>query len=98
MSVDLYLGLFVSLGRNCLMGCFVSWAASHRIIVVSVTITRLSCPAYSLVQSGVLTTVELHASTTAASAAAIVQSFTAMDAIKLNMLASDQVRPLLHDL
>ncbi|KAK1667957.1 hypothetical protein QYE76_056116 [Lolium multiflorum] len=73
---------------------------------------RLDCPAAlnRLVQSGVPATVELRAATasssapasTAASAFAIaqcVQSFiTAMDAVKLNMLANDQVRPLLHDL
>jgi ESCRT-I complex subunit VPS28 len=73
---------------------------------------RLDCPAAlnRLVQSGVPATVELRAATascsapaaTAASASAIaqcVQSFiTAMDAVKLNMLANDQVRPLLHDL
>ncbi|KAL5228471.1 hypothetical protein ABZP36_016736 [Zizania latifolia] len=72
---------------------------------------RLDCPAAlnRLVQSGVPATVELRAAasssapaSSAASAAAIaqcVQSFiTAMDAVKLNMLANDQVRPLLHDL
>ncbi|KAF7031076.1 hypothetical protein CFC21_042454 [Triticum aestivum] len=73
---------------------------------------RLDCPAAlnRLVQSGVPATIELRAATssssappaTAASASAIaqcVQSFiTAMDAVKLNMLANDQVRPLLHDL
>jgi ESCRT-I complex subunit VPS28 len=70
---------------------------------------RLDCPAAlnRLLQSGVPATVELRASSsvpasTAASATAIaqcVQSFiTAMDAVKLNMLANDQVRPLLHEL
>ncbi|XP_062223188.1 vacuolar protein sorting-associated protein 28 homolog 1-like [Phragmites australis] len=74
---------------------------------------RLDCPAAlnRLLQSGVPATVELRATasasssapaSTAASATAIaqcVQSFiTAMDAVKLNMLANDQVRPLLQDL
>ncbi|CAD6229600.1 unnamed protein product [Miscanthus lutarioriparius] len=71
---------------------------------------RLDCPAAlnRLLQSGVPATVELRAASassapaaTAASAAAIahcVQTFiTAMDAVKLNMLANDQVRPLLQD-
>jgi ESCRT-I complex subunit VPS28 len=74
---------------------------------------RLDCPAAlnRLLQSGVPATVELRAAasssssgpaSTAASATAIaqcVQSFiTAMDAVKLNMLANDQVRPLLQEL
>ncbi|RCV27643.1 hypothetical protein SEVIR_5G344800v4 [Setaria viridis] len=71
---------------------------------------RLDCPAAlnRLLQSGVPATVELRAASsssapaaTAASAASIahcVQTFiTAMDAVKLNMLANDQVRPLLQD-
>jgi ESCRT-I complex subunit VPS28 len=71
---------------------------------------RLDCPAAlnRLLQSGVPATVELRAASassapaaTSASAAAIahcVQTFiTAMDAVKLNMLANDQVRPLLQD-
>ncbi|GJN17478.1 hypothetical protein PR202_gb04547 [Eleusine coracana subsp. coracana] len=74
---------------------------------------RLDCPAAlnRLLQSGVPATVELRAAasasssgpaSTTASATAIaqcVQSFiTAMDAVKLNMLANDQVRPLLQEL
>ncbi|CAO2197382.1 unnamed protein product [Urochloa humidicola] len=71
---------------------------------------RLDCPAAlnRLLQSGVPATVELRAASSsnapaaaAASAASIahcVQTFiTAMDAVKLNMLANDQVRPLLQD-
>ncbi|KAF8766135.1 hypothetical protein HU200_007632 [Digitaria exilis] len=71
---------------------------------------RLDCPAAlnRLLQSGVPATVELRAASNssapaaaAASAASIahcVQTFiTAMDAVKLNMLANDQVRPLLQD-
>jgi ESCRT-I complex subunit VPS28 len=73
---------------------------------------RLDCPAAlnRLVQSGVPATAELRAATasssapasTAASASNIalcVQGFiTAMDAVKLNMIANDQLRPHLHDL
>lgn len=70
-------------------------------------IYRMDCPAAlnRLVASGVPATVEhraasASASTTSASAVAeCVQNFiTAMDSLKLNMVAVDQVHPLLADL
>ncbi|EPS64089.1 hypothetical protein M569_10690, partial [Genlisea aurea] len=69
---------------------------------------KMDCPAAlnRLVASGVPATIEHRsaaaASTTASSAAAvaeIVQNYiTAMDSLKLNMVAVDQVQPLLFDL
>ncbi|CAN1284376.1 Vacuolar protein sorting-associated protein 28 homolog 2 [Linum perenne] len=61
---------------------------------------KMDCPAAinRLVTSGVPATVE-HRATVAATVAECVQNFiTAMDSLKLNMVAVDQVHPLLSDL
>ncbi|XP_025792049.1 vacuolar protein sorting-associated protein 28 homolog 1-like, partial [Panicum hallii] len=64
---------------------------------------HLDCPLNRPLQSYVPATIEIRAASnsSASSAAAIahrVQTFiTAMDAVNLNMVANDQVRPLLQD-